>query len=99
MADPRPRPGGDGGAVARSFAQLTLIPLGVPVMLAVFVVVLRRAEPGAMPDACREDSSIGGDSVTMLAGPGGTSRGQDFMRPWLHTAMASYGHDIAAMKS
>jgi alpha-1,2-mannosyltransferase len=31
---------------ARSFAQLTLIPLGVPVMLAVFVVVLRRAEPG-----------------------------------------------------
>jgi hypothetical protein len=50
-------------------------------MLAVFVVVLRRAEPGAMPDACREDSSIGGDSVTMLVGPGGTSRGQDFMRP------------------
>jgi alpha-1,2-mannosyltransferase len=31
---------------ARSFAQLTLIPLGVPTMLAVFVVVVRRAEPG-----------------------------------------------------
>jgi alpha-1,2-mannosyltransferase len=31
---------------ARSFAQLTLIPLGVPAMLAVFVVVVRRAEPG-----------------------------------------------------
>jgi Glycosyltransferase family 87 len=32
--------------LARSFAQLTLVPLGMPVMLAVFVVVLRRAEPG-----------------------------------------------------
>jgi hypothetical protein len=41
---------------ARSFAQLTLIPLGVPVMLAMFVLILHRAEldvalPMAFPDA------------------------------------------------
>jgi hypothetical protein len=30
--------------VARSVAQASLIPLGVPAMLAVFLVVLRRAE-------------------------------------------------------
>jgi hypothetical protein len=27
------------------------------------------------------------------------SCGHDFIRPWFHTAMVSYGHDIAALKS
>jgi hypothetical protein len=30
--------------VARTFPQATLIPLGVPAMLAMFVLILRRAE-------------------------------------------------------
>jgi hypothetical protein len=49
---------------ARSFAQLTLIPLGVPAMLAVFVVVLRRAEPGiARPMAFSGASSAAGPAA------------------------------------
>jgi alpha-1,2-mannosyltransferase len=50
--------------LARSFAQLTLVPLGVPVMLAVFVVVLRRAEPGvARPMAFSGASSAAGPAA------------------------------------
>ena len=45
--------------VARTFPQLTLIPLGVPAMLAMFVLILRRAElalavPAAFPPASIE---------------------------------------------
>jgi hypothetical protein len=56
--------------LARSFAQLTLIPLGVLVMLAVFFVALRRAEPDAA-------MAFAADSPTMPQNPGGTSRGQN----------------------
>jgi alpha-1,2-mannosyltransferase len=68
--------------VARTFPQATLIPLGVPAMLAMFVLILRRAEGGALAEMFREDScTFGADSPTMSPGPGGTSRGQDFARP------------------
>jgi hypothetical protein len=68
--------------VARTFPQVTLIPLGVPTMLAMFVLILRRAERGAMAEISREDrSTFRTDSPTMSPGPGGTSRGQDFARP------------------
>jgi alpha-1,2-mannosyltransferase len=55
--------------IARSFAQLTLIPLGVPVMLAAFFVALRRAEPD--PNATM---AFAADSPTIADNPGGTSR-------------------------
>ena len=61
--------------VARSVAQLSLIPLGVPVMLLVFVMVLRRAELG-LPDLSRP-MAFSGLPSTMEAGSGGTSRGHD----------------------
>ena len=67
--------------IARTVPQLTLIPLGVPAMLAMFVLILRRAEGGALAEIFREDSTFRTDSPTMSPGPGGTSRGQDFMRP------------------
>jgi hypothetical protein len=51
-------------------------------MLAMFVLILRRAERGAMAEISREDrSTFRTDSPTMSPGPGGTSRGQDFARP------------------
>jgi len=56
--------------VARSVAQATLIPLGVPAMLAMFVVVLRRAElERTLPMA------FAGASSTMA--DGGEARGHD----------------------
>ena len=68
--------------VARTFPQMTLIPLGVPAMLAMFVLILRRAEGGTLAEIFREDSStFGAASPTMSPDPGGTSRGQDFIRP------------------
>jgi alpha-1,2-mannosyltransferase len=73
--------------VARTVPQLTLIPLGVPAMLAMFVLILRRAGGGALAQIFREDQVFHDDSTfrtnspTMSSGPGGTSRGQDFMRP------------------
>jgi hypothetical protein len=68
--------------VARTVPQLTLIPLGVPAMLAMFVLILRRAEGGALAEMFREDSStFGAASPTMSPDPGGTSRGQEFIRP------------------
>jgi len=58
--------------LARAVAQVSLIPLGVPAMLAVFVMIVRRAEPGlASPMA------FSGASSTIAAGPGGTARGRD----------------------
>jgi hypothetical protein len=68
--------------VARTVPQATLIPLGVPAMLAMFALILRRAEGGTLAEIFREDSStFGAASPTMSPDPGGTSRGQDFIRP------------------
>jgi alpha-1,2-mannosyltransferase len=58
--------------ITRSVAQATLIPLGVPAMLAMFVLILRRAELDfALPMAFSAAAS------TIQAGPGGTSHGHD----------------------
>ncbi len=58
--------------VTRSVAQLSLIPLGVPVMLAMFLLILRRAELDLnLPMAFSRQAS------TMATNPGGTSRGHD----------------------
>ena len=72
---------------ARTVAQLTFIPLGVPAMLAVFVLILRRAGCGI---ACISlfhqlfpKVAFPGASSRMDQNPGGTSR----------------GHDIASLKS
>ena len=67
--------------VARTIPQLTLIPLGVPVMLAMFVLILRRAEGGTLAEMFGEDSTFRTDSPTISPSSGGTSRGQDFIRP------------------
>ena len=56
---------------ARTVPQATLIPLGVPAMLTIFILLLRRAELGS-PMAFAENSA------TMPASPGEPSRGQDF---------------------
>jgi alpha-1,2-mannosyltransferase len=58
--------------VARSVAQLSLIPLGVPAMLIVFVMILRRAELDLTPPM-----AFSGAASTMEAGPGGPTRGHD----------------------
>jgi len=58
--------------VARSVAQVSLIPLGVPAMLAMFVLIARRAELDlTWPMVFRKEPA------TMASGPGGTSRGHD----------------------
>jgi alpha-1,2-mannosyltransferase len=58
--------------VARSVAQLSLIPLGVPAMLIVFVMILRRAAHDlALPMA------FSGAASTIEVGPGGITRGHD----------------------
>jgi alpha-1,2-mannosyltransferase len=56
--------------VARSVAEASLIPLGVPAMLSVFVLILRRAEL-SLPMAFRDASS------TIASQAGGTARGHD----------------------
>jgi len=57
--------------VARSVAQATLIPLGVPAMLAMFVLILRRAELGP-----RLPIAFSAAASKMSPSPGGTARGQ-----------------------
>jgi alpha-1,2-mannosyltransferase len=58
--------------VARSAAQVSLIPLGVPAMLAMFVLVVRRAGPHVtMPVA------FAGAPPTMVSGPVEPARGHD----------------------
>jgi alpha-1,2-mannosyltransferase len=73
--------------LARSVAQLTFIPLGVPAMLAVFVVILHRADFGAAFPGLFHKAvptvAFPGTSSRMDQSPGGTSR----------------GHDIASLKS
>jgi hypothetical protein len=44
--------------VARTFPQATLIPLGVPVMLAMFVLLLRRAELAVVPAMALSIASV-----------------------------------------
>jgi alpha-1,2-mannosyltransferase len=56
--------------VARSIAHVSLIPLGVPAMLAMFILILRRSEPFAATMA------FPASSAKMTAGPSETSRGQ-----------------------
>jgi hypothetical protein len=75
--------------VARSVAEASLIPLGVPAMLAVFVMVLRRAASDfANPDIVKIKTDIAETDVartmafsgahsTMPAGSSGTARGHD----------------------
>jgi hypothetical protein len=58
--------------IARGVAQATLIPLGVPVMLTMFVLVLRRAEVDrTLPMV------FAGASSTMMDAGDGTARGHD----------------------
>jgi alpha-1,2-mannosyltransferase len=57
--------------VARSVAQATLIPLGVPAMLAMFCLVLRRAKLARASMAFRREA------ITMTPGGSGTPRGHD----------------------
>jgi alpha-1,2-mannosyltransferase len=61
--------------VARGVAQLSLIPLGVPVMLLAFAMVLRRAAPG-LADLSRP-MAFSGAASTMQPGSGGPPRGHD----------------------
>jgi hypothetical protein len=69
--------------VARSVAQVSLIPLGVPAMLAVFILILRRA-----------GSDLGLPRFTGAMAFPGTARTMD-----VSAAGSSRGHDIAAVKS
>jgi len=58
--------------LARSFTQATLIPLGAPAMLALFVLTLQRSNP----DAAREEkNAFPRRSFYNGAGPGGTLSG------------------------
>ena len=69
--------------LARSITHVSLVPLGVPVMLTVFALLLRRSEHDfTVPnrDVAMTFSDV---PSTMPSGPGGPSR----------------GHDIAALKS
>ena len=61
--------------VARSTAELTLIPLGVPVMLATFVLVLQRGEVIAALLRLTKRMVFSGATATMLESAGGDSRG------------------------
>jgi hypothetical protein len=58
--------------VARSAAQVSLIPLGVPAMLIVFVIILRRAKLDLAPPM-----AFSGVASTIEAGPGKITRGHD----------------------
>jgi alpha-1,2-mannosyltransferase len=62
--------------VARSTAEFSLIPLGVPAMLAMFVLVLRRGEVIPAPLRLAKRMAFPGATATMLKGAGGDSRGR-----------------------
>jgi alpha-1,2-mannosyltransferase len=62
--------------IARSVAQLSLIPLGVPAMLAVFVLILRRAQLDVAPQLGFSGMAFSGASSTMAPGASGISRGR-----------------------
>jgi hypothetical protein len=59
--------------LARSVAQLSLIPLGVPAMLAVFVLIFRRADIGRALTNFADPVAFSGASSTMPTGSGGIS--------------------------
>jgi alpha-1,2-mannosyltransferase len=71
--------------VARSVAQISLIPLGVPAMLAIFVLILHRSGFGLAV-------AFSDTTTTLPADSGGVSQGQD-------CSQKNRGHDIAALKS
>jgi hypothetical protein len=58
--------------VARSVAEATFIPLGVPAMLTMFVLILRHARTDVAAA-----SAFGGPSARIALGPGGTAGGHD----------------------
>jgi alpha-1,2-mannosyltransferase len=86
--------------LARSIAHISLIPLGVPAMLATFAIILRRS--GRSSAMAFSDAS-----TTMDAKPGGISRSHDSEQH--HDRVSDgggcqlrgcdKGHDIAALKS
>jgi alpha-1,2-mannosyltransferase len=62
--------------LARSVAQLSLIPLGVPAMVAVFVLILRRAQLDIAPQLAFSGMAFSRASATMAPGASGISRGR-----------------------
>jgi hypothetical protein len=62
--------------VARSTAEFSLVPLGVPAMLTMFVLVLRRGEVIPAPLRPSKRMAFFGATATMLKGAGGNSRGR-----------------------
>jgi alpha-1,2-mannosyltransferase len=63
--------------VARSVAQLTFIPLGVPAMLVVFILILRRAAFGHALNNSSNKMTFLDPASKMAAQSGGGSRGHD----------------------
>jgi alpha-1,2-mannosyltransferase len=63
--------------VARSVAQLILIPLGVPAMLVVFVLILRRAAFGHALNHSSNKMTFFDPASKMATESGGSSRGHD----------------------
>jgi hypothetical protein len=84
--------------VARSTAEFSLIPLGVPAMLAMFVLVLRRGE--VIPAAFRHTKrmAFSGAAATILEGAGGDSRGGQSAKR-RQEKRQDERHDIAALSS
>jgi alpha-1,2-mannosyltransferase len=79
---------------ARSTAEFSLVPLGVPAMLAMFVLVLRRGEVIPTPLGHTKRMAFSGAAATILESAGGESRGgQSAQR------RQDKRHDIAALSS
>jgi hypothetical protein len=62
--------------VARNVAQATLIPLGVPAMLVIFILILRRAELGRTWPWLGNAMAFSASSSTIATDTGGTARGR-----------------------
>jgi hypothetical protein len=71
--------------VARSIAQISLIPLGAAAMLAIFALILHRSGFGLAV-------AFSDPATTLHADSGGVSQSQD-------CSQKNRGHDIAALKS
>jgi alpha-1,2-mannosyltransferase len=63
--------------VARSVAELTFIPLGVPAMLVVFILILRRAAFGHARNSSSNKMTFLDPASKMTAESSGASRGHD----------------------
>ncbi len=63
--------------VARSIAQLTFIPLGVPAMFVVFILILRRAAFGRARRNSSNKMTFFDPAAKIAAESGGGSRGHD----------------------